>query len=142
MASDYSFDLSFIKFSLETLGKPEGELKRGSGTARCHKGKYVLKKDGSNGVANWIWQIVDLSILTFWLRAKRLRSCTALRFCRACRVSSKHNNERAAIHVGSVFFRLHAAKYRKENEGIPKNQQVLLAHSEVYVYINSVAKNA
>ena len=42
----------------------------------------------------------------------------------------------------AFFFRLHAAKYRKENEGIPKNQQVLLAHSEVYVYINSVAKNA
>ena len=73
---------------------------------------------------------------------KRLRSCTASRFCRACCVSSKRSNERAAIHVGSVFFRLHSVKYRKENKGIPKNQQVLLAHSEVYVYINSVAKNA
>ena len=86
------------------------------------------KQDGANVVANWIWQIVDLSIRTSWLRpAKRLRSCTAPRFCRACCVSSKLSNERAAIHVRNVFIRLHSAKYRIGNEGkqkviIPKNQ--------------------
>ena len=45
MASDYSVNLNFIKLSLETLGEPERrELKRGSVTARCHKGNYVLEK--------------------------------------------------------------------------------------------------
>ena len=90
---------------------------------------WFQKQDGASVVANWIWHaIVDLSIRTPWLHPKRLRSCTAPRFCRACCVSSKLSNQRAAIHVRSVFIRLHSAKYRIGNEGkqkvfiIPTNQ--------------------
>ena len=89
------------------------------------------KRDGAGVVANWIgksliYQIYGL-LASSWLRPKRLRSCTAPRFCRACCVSSKLSNERAAIHVRNVFIRLHSAKYRIGNEGkqkviIPKNQ--------------------
>ena len=97
----------------------------------CHTGKYVLRDRTvltlllTGFGKSQIYQYA--AIRTSWLRPKRLRSCTAPRFCRACCVSSKLSNERAAIHVRSVFIRLHSAKYRIGNEGkqkviIPKNQ--------------------
>ena len=115
---------------------------------RWHTGKIcALKQDGASVVANWIWQIVDLSIRNFsirtsWLLPKRLRSCTAPRFCRACCVSSKLSNERAAIHIRSVFIRLHTAKYRIGNEDkqkviIPKNQ-LHIQKSSMFVSIDSI----
>ena len=85
-------------------------------------------------VANWIWQIVDLSIGTSWLRPKRLRSCTSPRFCRACCVSSKLSNERA-MHVRSVFIRLHSAKYRIGNEG---KQKVIILKNQLHFQKSSM----
>ena len=64
------------------------------------------------------------------------------RFCRACCVSSKLSNEREAIHVRSVFIRLHSAKYRIGNEDkqtviIPKNQ-LHIQKSSMFVSIDSI----
>ena len=84
------------------------------GTVRCRTGKYVPKN-----------RTVLALLSMFWLRpktsAKWLRSYTTSRFYRACCASSKRSNERGAIHVlEAFFFRLHSAKYRKENEGNKK----------------------
>ena len=85
------------------------------GKVRCRTGKYVPKN-----------RTVLALLSMFWLRpktsAKWLRSYTTSRFYRACCASSKRSNERGAIHVlEAFFFRLHSAKYRKENEGNKSN---------------------
>ena len=78
--------------------------------------KYVLKKqDGARDVANWTWKIADLSIrtLSFVLSGLDpvLRHDSVLLVVSSAVISQQLNM------LEAFFFRLHSAKYRKENKG-------------------------
>ena len=104
-----------IKFSSEKVGKPERELKRDLYDAR--RENTLLGKDS---VANWIWQIIDLSKFGLFdfdpsgFDPARQDSAVLV-VSRRHDLSSKRSNPRAAKQVRSVFLlRLHSAKYRRE----------------------------
>ena len=82
--------------------------------------KYVLKKqDGARDVANWTWKIADLSIrtLSFVLSGLDpvLRHDSVLLVVSSAVISQQLNM------LEAFFFRLHSAKYRKENKGKKTN---------------------
>ena len=83
------------------------------------EGKILLIKDGASGVANCIWQIIDLSKFGLFdfdpsgFDPVRQDS-DVLVVSRRLDLSSKRSNPRAAKQVRSVFLRLHSAKYRRE----------------------------
>ena len=66
-------------------------------TVRCRTGKYVPKN-------RTVLALLSIFSLRPKIGAKRLRSYTTSRFCRACCASSKRSNERGAIHVLEAFF--------------------------------------
>ena len=80
--------------------------------------KYVLKKqDGARDVANWIWKIADLSIRTLSFVLSGLDP--VLRHDSALLVVSLPSAviSQQLNMLEAFFFRLHSAKYRKENKG-------------------------
>ena len=82
-----------------------------------------LTQDVASVVANWIWQIVDLSIRTLLLASSKAASILChvkIVPCSLSLLSAVMSEELYMLEAFFFFFRLHSAKYCKENEGKPK----------------------
>ena len=82
----------------------------------------LLNKDSASGVANWIWQIIDLSKFGLFDFDPSCfnpvhQDSTVLDVSRRLDLSSKHSNPRAAKQVRSVFFYVCVLQSIEENEG-------------------------